>query len=431
MATPRFGVSSNHATSHQASSPLNNSIRYLPLICLAALHTVVDTTALLIEPLWGDLEVLFKLGAYSLGVVIIAQSLPTSVSQGVFGFLRDRRSASYLLWLGPLTAAICLTSIGLFVGPGRTVVLCGLLIIGGIGVGAFHPEAAVTVGRLIPGHRTRSLSIFMFGGSIGLALGPTLSGTAVRSNGLLGLLMLTPVFVVLIPLLWLGTRSGLATAETSGDPIPTRRIGEMLDQRIGLALLLLLACSIRLVPNLAMNKVLAFTLANRDYDTQSIGLTQSMFLISASVGMFLIAVFFPAGWERRFMIICPLAGIPLLAVLGAESCPQWLFLGTLMLTGLVLWGTTPAMVSYAQQLFPRGVGLASAITMGLAWGVGGLIQTPITVYFQNAGTPQRALHAFIPFLLLGAVGAWLLPSLLPPEATTTEPGEQPSVESRE
>jgi MFS family permease len=109
------------------------------------------------------------------------------------------------------------------------------------------------------------------------------------------------------------------------------------------------------------------------------------------------------------MIVCPLLGIPLLVLLGREACPHWLFVALLVPTGLILWGTTPAMVSYAQQLFPNGGGVASAITMGLAWGLGGLIQSPLTAYFGNTSAPQHAFLGCIPFLAFAALGAWCLP----------------------
>ena len=110
------------------------------------------------------------------------------------------------------------------------------------------------------------------------------------------------------------------------------------------------------------------------------------------------------------MVACPLLGIPLLAVWGWEGCPTWLLITVLVPTGLVLWGTTPAMVSYAQQIFPRGAGVASAITMGLAWGGGGLIEAPFTAYFQDIGRPQLAVWAFLPFVAIAGLSAMWLPA---------------------
>ena len=402
--------------------------RYLPLVCLAFLHTVVDTSALLVSPLWKRLTLECGLFGTSLLAVMLAHSLPTSLAQGVFGFLRERRRMGWLLLVGPVVAAICLTAVGVAAAPGRVVLVCGLFIVGGVSVGAFHPEAAVRAGTLLPGNRTRGLAIFMLGGSLGLSLGPLLSGIVVDRWGLDGLIYLLPAMLVVIPVLCWGarTREGAET-ETSA----TRRVSvkEMFDGRIGFAISLLVVCSFRLVPNMGMSKVIAFTLAGpgRGFDEQEIGGVQSLFLISASVGMSLLALLFPRGWERRFMVACPLLGVPLLAVWGWEGCPTWLLIAVLIPTGLVLWGTTPTMVSYAQQAFPRGAGLASAITMGLAWGVGGLLEAPFTTYYHDLGRPQLAVWVFLPFVGAAGLAAMFLPE---PDSRTGHPvdGAEPTPE---
>jgi FSR family fosmidomycin resistance protein-like MFS transporter len=387
--------------------------RYLPLVCLALLHTVVDTSALLVSPLWDRVTVECGLVGISLVAVMLAHSMPTSLSQGVFGFLRERRRMRILLLIGPVVAAICLTSVGLVAAEGRVGWLCVLFVVGGVAVGAFHPEAAVRAGTLLPENRTRGLAIFMLGGSLGLSLGPLLSGLVVDLWDLQGLLYLMPGMVLVIPLLYWGT-SRSESAE-SVEPVakaagPRPSLAEMFDGRLGLALGLLLVCSCRLVPNMGMSKVMSFALADRGFDERSIGMVQSLFLVSASVGMTLLAMAFPAGWERRFMVVCPLLGLPLLAVWAWEGCPTWLLISVLVPTGLVLWGTTPTMVSYAQQIFPRGAGVASAITMGLAWGGGGLIEAPFTAYFRDIGRPQLAVWAFLPFVAIAGLSAMWLPA---------------------
>jgi len=103
-------------------------------------------------------------------------------------------------------------------------------------------------------------------------------------------------------------------------------------------------------------------------------------------------------------------------VLAWNGCPPWLLFTALALAGAVLWGTSPAMVSYAQQQFPKGAGLASALTMGMSWGIGGLIQAPMTSYFEKAGTPQMAFAACVPCLLASGLIAIWMPGLQPSEA---------------
>lgn len=413
-------------------SDSTTQLAWTALICLALLHTLVDTCALLIAPLWPRLDALYGFGVAGLSLAFVAQSMPTSISQAVFGWLRDRRAAPIWLWLGPVIAALFLTSIGLIEHRG---VLFTLLLIGGIGVGAFHPEAAVLAGRLIPGERTRGLSLFMFGGSLGLALGPILSGLIVTQRGLSGLTLLTVPVVVLVALLFRAGR--LAAAATSAETIfdsmsrpeqakASPSLSETLEGRGGFAMLMLTVCSLRLVPNMAMDKVLAFTLSQPrwGFSETEIGMAQSVFLIAASVGMFFMVFRFRPGWEKAFMVGSPLAGIPLMLILAWSDCPPWLLLTTLALSGMVLWGTSPAMVSYAQQQFPKGAGLASALTMGMAWGIGGLIQAPITSYFQKAGTPQMTFVACVPCLLIAGLAATLMPGC--PQADAQSTASQPA-----
>ena len=393
--------------------------RYLPLICLALAHMLVDSCAQLVEPLWPRLQETFRLlGVVSLAGAFVLQTIPASLSQAVFGYLRDRKNTSSLLWLGPLLAAVCITAIGV---ADSKLAFCLLLVGGGIGIGAFHPEAAVAASMAVPEHRTRALSLFMFGGAMGLSLGPTLSGAVVGAWGLHGLLVLLPLMLVVIALLWRVGRLGSLRTRAPESSVPSRGDGTLFDGRGRLALAIFLICSIRLVPNMGAGKVLAFALANRGYGELGIGLSQSLFLAAASAGMIAMVFRFRSGMEKTFMVWCPLLGVPLLAILGWSGCPPWLFVLALVLAGMTLWGTTPAMVSYAQQQFPRRAGMASAITMGLAWGLGGLIQAPITASFYEAGHPQAAFHAFIPCLLIASAGAWLLPPMQSDEQAVSEP----------
>lgn len=410
----------------QPKTPVESTLpAWTALICLALLHTLVDTCALLIAPLWPRLETIYGFGVAGLSIAFIAQSMPTSISQVVFGWLRDRRPAPIWLWLGPVIAACFLTSIG---RVDQRMALFGILLFGGIGVGAFHPEAAVLAGRILPGQRTRGISMFMFGGSLGLGLGPILSGMIVTERGLLGLTLLTiPVGVLAIVLYKIG-RLGFAADQLLSAPadeaksVPTFR--ETLEGRGAFAIVLLIACSLRLVPNMAMDKILAFTLSQPKwgYTEAEIGLAQSVFLIAACVGMFFMVFRFRSGWEKAFMVGCPLLSIPLMAALAWEDCPPWLLFSTLALSGIILWGTSPAMVSYAQQQFPKGAGLASALTMGMSWGIGGLIQAPVTSYFEKAGTPQLAFAACIPCLLASGLIAMAMPASRtnPADSTTAQ-----------
>ncbi len=390
---------------------------FASLICLALLHTVVDTCAMIVEPLWGELQQGLALGTVWLFFVLTTQSIAPSASQMLFGYWRDRHPMRRALWAGPVIAAVCMSCIGF---TDSVFVLSALLLVGGFAIGAFHPEAAVLAGRIIPGQRTRSLSIFMFGGALGLATGPLLSGAVVRAWGNEGLIWLLPGFAVCIVLLMAFGRPGWKTVPAE-IPNHSRTLSEMFEGRGRLALHILIVCSLRLVPNMAMGKVIAFMLKSQGAGPFTVGAVQSTFLGAASLGMLLMAWKFRTGWERNFMVWCPILAAPLLLVLGLPACPRWLFIGLLVPTGMVLWGTTPVMVGYAHQKFPRAAGLASAITMGTAWGFAGLIQSGITSYYADQPAPQLALCVFVPFLLAAGIGAKFLPQLAEHAPVVAEP----------
>jgi MFS transporter, FSR family, fosmidomycin resistance protein len=386
--------------------------RVLPLICLAVLHALVDAVAMFIEPLWPELTRNLSLSPDGLFVLLSVASLSPNFSQMFFGYLQDRRGSRYLLWLGPALAALLIPCLGLATGP----VLLGVLLFAGyVAVGSFHPEAAVFAGTVFPERRTRGLAIFMFGGTIGLGLGPMVSGNLVRSFGAESLAWLVPLLLPAVAAAFVPLRKiqqsvaprPKAESESGGPPAHSRW---------KLALLLLLVCSLRVVPNTGLTKALAFTLEARGCESNVIGNIQSLFLVSGSLGMLLVGARFSHGWERRLMVWSPLAAVPWLAALSYPECPQWLICMLLIPAGLILVGTTPVMVSYAHQLFPRDTGMASALTMGLSWGVSGLISARMIPYFTQAGHPEWLFAAFIPCILISCVGALLLPGVETAEA---------------
>jgi MFS family permease len=199
--------------------------------------------------------------------------------------------------------------------------------------------------------------------------------------------------------------------------------------RLKLALFLLLVCSLRVIPNSGMTRALAFTLEARHCDVGVIGNVQSLFLVCGSLGVLLIGSRFGHGYERRLMIYSPLAAIPLVLALAVPGCPTWLLVALLVPSGLVLIGTTPAMVSYAHQMFPRDAGMASALTMGLSWGTSGLVVAKMTpVFAEQMNRPELLFAAFAPCLAVAAVGAMLLPRVEARPVHSVENAESPASE---
>lgn len=372
------------------------------------MHALVDAVAMFIEPLWPELRKSLDLSERELFLLLSIVAIAPNFSQVLFGFVQDRYGSRYLLWLGPAAAAVCLSSMGL---AGSAVSLGVLLAVGYVFIGSFHPEGAVFAGQLLPEHRTRAISLFIFGGTMGLSLGPAVSGNLVQRLDLQALQWLALPVLALIAAITLVSRRAVAAVPVVHAP-QAPSAAQPLAARLKLALFLLLVCSLRVVPNSGMTRALAFTLEERGHDAGMIGNVQSLFLMCGSFGILLVGSRFGHGYERRLMIYSAFASIPLMLVMAIPGCPTWLLVTLLVPSGLVLIGTTPAMVSYSHQLFPRDAGMASALTMGLSWGTSGLAVAAMTpVFIEQLHQPALLFAAFIPCLAAAGGGAILLPRL--------------------
>ena len=154
------------------------------LALLAACHFLVDIVAGTTSPTWPSLETHLELKQGALLWVYVTWSIATSFSQLLFGMWADRYHSRWLIWIGPLIGIVCISSIGLASSP---VTLAMLFALGGLGIAAFHPEAAATAGALLPEQRSRAIAIFALCGYLGQAVGPYYSGRITDHLGPRGL----------------------------------------------------------------------------------------------------------------------------------------------------------------------------------------------------------------------------------------------------
>jgi FSR family fosmidomycin resistance protein-like MFS transporter len=78
--------------------------------------------------------------------------------------------------------------------------------------------------------------------------------------------------------------------------------------------------------------------------------------------------------------------------------------------------TIPVNVVMAQELLPSQAGVVSALMMGFAWGMAGLIFIPLTGWVSDVFSMQAAFTALIFFPLIGFALALKLPKQRQSEA---------------
>ena len=375
----------------------------LPLILLALGHCLVDALALIAQPLWPTLQHKLELSPGSIQWAYVLWTLTTCLSQFLFGYWGDRYRGRWLLWAGPAVAALCVSCIGLADSFGM---LCLLLIVGGLGIGAYHPEAAATVGSLHPENRSRAMSLFVMGGSIGTAIGPFYSGRMTTTFGMASLVWTMTWALAIAALVGLGLRGVSAPRPTTAKQASLTR---QVRGKEGHVFLVLVIGTLRVLPSLGVLQGLAFMLDIRGFSEGDIGTAQSVYQVSTGAGVLACALWVRGSRERLALCLLPLFATPML--LCGPFVSYTMLLVCLAIAGLVLGGATPVLISYAQALLPEGQRFASSITMGVSWGLGGVLVAGAMAIFDRAGRPELAMIIFGLAPLLSCVLCIWLPRL--------------------
>src|SRR5215831_15943421 len=103
--------------------------------------------------------------------LVLAQTLFSSVAQPLFGVMADRRPSPWLIPVGLSFAGIGVALTGL---THNYNLIFAAIAISGLGISAFHPEAARRVRYLSGSRQATTMSLFTVGGMAGFALGPLL-----------------------------------------------------------------------------------------------------------------------------------------------------------------------------------------------------------------------------------------------------------------
>jgi MFS transporter, FSR family, fosmidomycin resistance protein len=170
--------------------------RYRLVLLLSFGHLATDINQGALPAILPFLISEYKL-TYSAGAsIIFAANSASAVVQPLFGYLADRISRNWLLPLAILLAGLGIGSIGFAGSYGLIIVLA---VISGVGIAAFHPQAARLVNFAAGGKKGTSMSFFGLGGILGFAIGPVLATVALAAVGLKGTIVLfIPVFVAFL-----------------------------------------------------------------------------------------------------------------------------------------------------------------------------------------------------------------------------------------
>jgi FSR family fosmidomycin resistance protein-like MFS transporter len=340
------------------------------------------------------------------GALVLASTVSSSVVQPLFGIFSDNRPMSALMPLGVLLAGIGMSLAG--VAPSYPLIfLC--VVVSGIGVAAFHPEAARFANYVSGSRRAKGMSFFSVGGNTGMALGPVLVTPLVLIFGLSGALLLALPAAIMAAVLFyeiprmLGFKPETVEKDV-GEPAAAPEYWGPFARMIGVVtvrsfvyfgLVAFVASYYERVLDVSPafgNAALTVMLFGGAAGTLIMGPLADRFGRRTIVGASMLVL---PPLIYGFTLSGPLLGMALLALVGAATV-----------------GTFGVSVVMGQEYLPGRIGLAAGITMGLSIGLGGVGAPLLGFLADKAGLPVTMLVIAalpIPGLLL----AFTLPRKVP------------------
>jgi FSR family fosmidomycin resistance protein-like MFS transporter len=297
--------------------------------------------------------------------LVLAATVSSSVIQPLFGHLSDRRSLPWLMPGGVLLAGLGIAAAVLVHTYG---LVFGAIVVSGLGVAAYHPEASRYANYVSGPRRATGMSLFSVGGNLGFALGPAVVTPLVLLLGLRGaaLAAVVPGAVALVLVAELGRlrgfrpgAAGRARAAEQGPDVwgPFARLGAVVTLRSVVWFGLMTFVPLYFVHDLGTGKAAA-------------NAALTLMLLSGAAGTLVGGPAADRFGRRRVMLASFAVLTPLgLLLLALGPIPATIVL-VLMGGGVV--ATFSVSVVMGQEYLPGHLGVASGVTLGLSIGLGGV-----------------------------------------------------------
>ncbi len=369
------------------------------LVTLMLGHFTVDSYVGLVPVLYPLLIHRFQLDLETVGLVTLAYSGMASVSQPLFGILADRYGTRFtgvaLAW-----TAATFASVGFMPSFPALVAAAALA---GLGSGAFHPLGALTVRGLLPERGANTaMSVYVTGGTIGVAAGPLIGILLFGVFGTRGTLL------TLLPGTAIGAYLLLAMRRTQR-PRRTVLAGPAVRRAVPLAPI---AATVGMM---ASRNCTIFTLQGftptwyhqLGYQPWFYGPLVTTLVLSSALGTVGCGALADRFGRKTVILTSVALSVPAVALYVLFPGP----LGYVwaILVGSLAASTAPLTLLMAQELMAGRAGLASGLIMGLAF-VTGAIGVPLTGAVADHFGLQLALGLQVAVVVATIGIALVLPS---------------------
>ena len=337
--------------------------------------------------------------------IVFGVNIVSTVFQPLFGYMSDRWSRPWLIPVSMVVIGLGVSFAGF--APTYRIGVASVMV-SGLGIAAFHPEGARLMNYLAGDKKATAMSFFGIGGQLGFAVGPLIATAALFWWGLKGTACL-----IVPPAVVAGLFFCMLPRLTEGyEPKAVARSGETDPEgpdRWPAFICLAIALLSRSVMFYGLNTFLPLFWIHVLHQSRARGGSAlTVLLVALMAGNFLGGRSADRVGLRAVTVISFLLLSAFLPLLLVTSNP---LVATLFLVpiGLLLSAPFGPMVVLGQSYLPHRVGLASGITLGLAFSFGGLT-TPLLGWIADYHGLRAAIGvvAFMP--MLSAVLSLMLPA---------------------
>jgi FSR family fosmidomycin resistance protein-like MFS transporter len=332
--------------------------------------------------------------------LVFSSNISSSLLQPLFGVLADRTSVPWLIPGGLLLAGVGVALAGL--APSYALVLAAVAATG-VGVAAFHPEAARQVHAHSGNRRATAMSFFATGGNLGFAVGPVLATPLQIAFGLRGtILLVLPALAMALILV----RAGAQDPDLAASPRRSRL--DAGPDRWPAFLILSGPIICRAIIFYGLNTFIPLYWIREFGASKAAGGAALSLMLSSGVAGTLTGGWLADRFGRRIVVfVSMLASVPLLAAFAATASKAAAF-GLLVPMGLVLYVPFSVMTVMGQEYLPGRVGTASGLTIGMAVTLGGLA-APVLGRIADLYGVRTPVSVLVLVALAGALATLALP----------------------
>ncbi len=342
-------------------------MKYRHIGILSIGHTATDINQGALPAMLPFFIVAYDLSYTAAAAIVFAVNMSSSVVQPLFGLAADRLSKPWLLPGGLMLAGLGLALTGLFQGY-LTIMLLG--IVSGVGIAAYHPEAARLVNFAAGGNKGAAMSLFGVGGTLGFTLGPLIITTAMLQWGLEGTLVLV-IPVTIMSLVMIFHLPMFASLEAVGNQKGSVSSTGLLKENWSAFTRVAIIVSGRSIIFFGLNIFIPIYWINELNQSKVAG--AMALTIFAGSGIFgnLVGGHLADRIGKKMVILLGFLSLTILLPIFVLVTNVSLATFLLAPMGFMLFATYSPTIVLGQSYLPNRIGLSSGVTLGLAVAIGG------------------------------------------------------------